>query len=241
MTDGLLKASVVGVLALAAAGCGSSSTSSNPATTAPTTHAASVPTRTAARHKAPAKQPRSEPKQRTTTTVATTTPTATAVPTAPPQAPAGTPAAPDGLRPTSGYSTYENCAGDCTGAVPSSLRRALHLPTASSGCPVSGGTGPVHTHAARGFSPFIGSAWLGARVSWTAARSYSGPILIRGRQLAGPNAVGFGEGHVPYDELQLRAGASRSWPSFTRVRSKGCYGYQVDGTSFSEVIVFSSS
>ena len=28
------------------------------------------------------------------------------------------------------------------------------------------------------------------------------------------------------------------WPSYTRVRSAGCYLYQVDGTSFSELIVF---
>jgi hypothetical protein len=28
------------------------------------------------------------------------------------------------------------------------------------------------------------------------------------------------------------------WPSFTRVRKPGCYAYEVDGTSFSEVIVF---
>ena len=51
--------------------------------------------------------------------------------------------------------------------------------------------------------------------------------------------VGFGEGHVPYDELQLNGSANaRSWPSFTRVRGAGCYAYQVDGKSFSEVIAF---
>ena len=27
-------------------------------------------------------------------------------------------------------------------------------------------------------------------------------------------------------------------PSYTRVRGPGCYAYQVDGTSFSRVIVF---
>jgi hypothetical protein len=90
-------------------------------------------------------------------------------------------------------------------------------------------------------TPFVGSAWKGARVTWQAP-GYSGPILIRGRQLGGSGAVGFGEGHVPYDELQLLGTAMSAppgqWPSFTRVQSPGCYAYQVDGTSFSEVIVF---
>lgn len=88
---------------------------------------------------------------------------------------------------------------------------------------------------------FIGSAWDGGRVTWTAS-GYSGPVLIRGRELGGPHAVGFGEGHVPYDELQLLGRAMGSppgqWQSFTRVRGPGCYAYQVDGTSFSKVIVF---
>jgi hypothetical protein len=84
-------------------------------------------------------------------------------------------------------------------------------------------------------------------VTWLASSSYVDPVLIRGRQLGGPGAVGFGEGHVPYDELQLLApaqgaaiprGSGREWPTFTRVKGPGCYAYQIDGTSFTEVIVF---
>jgi hypothetical protein len=95
--------------------------------------------------------------------------------------------------------------------------------------------------------PFIGSSWKGARVVWSAASSYRGPVLIRGRQLGGSGAVGFGEGHTPYDELQLLASGTgappapnggRTWLSFTRVPGPGCYAYQVDGVSFSSVIVF---
>ena len=90
-------------------------------------------------------------------------------------------------------------------------------------------------------TPFVGSAWQGARVTWVAS-GYRGPILIRGHELGGPHAVGFGEGHVPYDELQLDGGSYGAppgqWLSFTRVRGPGCYGYQIDGTSFSEVVVF---
>ncbi len=99
-------------------------------------------------------------------------------------------------------------------------------------------------------TPFIGSQWLGGRVQWMAAQSYGGPILIRGRRLGGAGAVGFGEGHVPYDELELLSsgtgappvtGGGRSWLTYTRVQSAGCYAYQVDGTSFSSVIVFAAT
>jgi hypothetical protein len=101
---------------------------------------------------------------------------------------------------------------------------------------------PVSSPTRLAAMSFLGSAWNGGEVTWGVSGSYSGPVLIRGRELGGSHAVGFGEGHTPYDELQLlgRAmGAPRGqWPSFTRVRSPGCYAYQVDGTSFSEVIVF---
>ncbi|MDQ6806340.1 MAG: hypothetical protein M3065_15565, partial [Actinomycetota bacterium] len=88
------------------------------------------------------------------------------------------------------------------------------------------------------------------RATWVAAPSYTGPVLIRGGRVGGAGVVGFGEGHVPVDELQLLSASSsssgepsgaREWPSFTRVRSAGCYAYQVDGTNFSEVIVFQAT
>ena len=94
---------------------------------------------------------------------------------------------------------------------------------------------------------FIGSAWKAGRVEWLASGSYQGPVLIRGARTDGTGAVGFGEGHVPDDELQLLqsgqqvprpAGGGRAWLSFTRVRVPGCYAYQIDGTNFSRVITF---
>ncbi|MGI8506753.1 MAG: hypothetical protein ACR2MK_08120 [Solirubrobacteraceae bacterium] len=169
---------------------------------------------------------------------------------APPPTPAGTPSAPPGLAPSIGYGTYELCAGTCSGSVPPSIRRPLHLPTGSGGaCPVSAGSGPVRASPSQRLATehFIGSAWLGARVTWTAAPGYKGPVLIRGRRLGGPGVVGFGEGHAPYDELQLLdAGqgapaapkGGRAWLTFMRVRAAGCYADQIDGTSFSSVAVF---
>ena len=211
MTDRLCQAAALAVLALAAGACGGAAAHSTSATAPASAHA-------------------------TTTT-------------APPPVPVSTPAAPDGLRQTTGYGTYELCAGDCSGAVPAPLRRPLRLPQLSSGggCPTTPGGGPVQALGGTrlAIQSFIGSAWSGARVTWTAARSYTGPVLIRGRRLGGSGAVGFGEGHVPYDELQLLAsgqgapsGNGRAWLTITRVKGDGCYAYQVDGTSFSDVIVF---
>jgi hypothetical protein len=184
---------------------------------------------------------------------ATTTTTRPRISTAPAPPPRGTPPAPDGLRQTNGYATYELCAGRCSGALPASLRRPLHLPHVPSGaaCPSSPTAGTVKPAGSANvaLSPFVGSPWRGARVTWSSAPGYGGPVLIRGRRLDRSGAIGFGEGHVPYDELQLLdsgQGASpppggRQWLTFTRARGPGCYAYQVDGTNFSEVIVFRAS
>ena len=173
----------------------------------------------------------------------------------------------DGLRPVAGYASYELCGSRCPGAVPPALHRPLHLPRLQTGanCPVSGsrsdpvgglltGPGPVSPVFADilplARTSFAGSRWTGAKVLWVAAATYAGPVLIRGRQLDGPRAVGFGRGAVPLREMQLlRPGARsadeptgyREWPSYPRVPGPGCYGYQVDGTSFSTTIVFRAS
>jgi hypothetical protein len=172
--------------------------------------------------------------------------------TAPAPLPAGTPAAPSGLARTGGYGTYELCRAHCSGAVPRSMRRALHLPAVHGAqCPAaSASTGEVSVTGSGSESAerFVGSKWLAVHVTWRAAPGYRGPILIRGRRLGGRSAVGFGEGRRPYDELQLMrsgrgapasaAGGGRAWLTLTRVRTPGCYAYQIDGTSFSNVIVF---
>jgi hypothetical protein len=170
--------------------------------------------------------------------------------TEPAPLPAGTPPAPAGLVRTGGYDTYELCRGDCTGHVPAALRRPLHLPHSTGAeCPVSAAGTPVSISGGSRLAAqrFVGSHWLAAHVTWRAALGYHGPILIRGRRLDGGGAVGFGEGHTPYDELQLMnsgrgeattSGGGRAWLSLTRVQHPGCYAYQVDGSSFSHVIVF---
>ncbi|MFZ1995524.1 MAG: hypothetical protein WAU75_15540, partial [Solirubrobacteraceae bacterium] len=141
--------------------------------------------------------------------------------------------------------------GTCTGSVPPALRRSLDLPADDGGpCPITinahGPVSPREVAAGVGFRRIATGRWLGAEVTWMASGSYTGPLLIRGEMLGG-GALGFGTGAVPYDELQLLAAGQgaprvasggRAWITYSRILSGGCYAYQVDGTSFSEVVVF---
>jgi len=90
--------------------------------------------------------------------------------------------------------------------------------------------------------------WMGQKTLWFVLPGYRGPVLVRGRQLDGPYRVRFDRGSLPPLELRIGAGESVYWtrqplgsrgrPSYTRLRAPGCYGYQIDGRSFSRVIVF---
>jgi hypothetical protein len=61
--------------------------------------------------------------------------------------------------------------------------------------------------------------------------------------------VGFdGQGGRPYSEMRFPGTADtpaepwRIFPSYTRVRKhKGCYGYQIDGLTFSYIVVFAAA
>ncbi|BEP16270.1 hypothetical protein acdb102_45810 [Acidothermaceae bacterium B102] len=92
----------------------------------------------------------------------------------------------------------------------------------------------------------------GTKVIWRLSDSYSGPVLIRGARLDGTGTVNFDRylGAVDNGSIQgtpfptlgyiTSAGTGpTSYPSGLAVSSPGCYGIQVDGTSFSEVITFS--
>jgi hypothetical protein len=233
---GELTAAAAAIIAAAAiAGCGGSSTSSSAAATGTSTSAASTTTASTTSSATTSKSSSAKPKMPAATSSASAS-----VATTPPPTPAGTPAAPSGLTQTTGYATYELCSVHCSGAVPGSLRRPLHISGAS--CSSRGASGPV-TPSVSGTLPvtaFIGSKWDAGRVTWTAPAGFTGPILIRGGEIGAPAAVGFGEGRVPYDELQLYAAPGRphQWQSFTRVRGPGCYAFQVDTAAGSNVIPF---
>jgi hypothetical protein len=87
--------------------------------------------------------------------------------------------------------------------------------------------------------------WGGQKVLWVARPEYQAPILIRGHHLREKWWLAFdGWRGRPYAEMRLlqatpNPGAEwRQFPSYTRVRARRCYAYQVDGLTFSIVVVF---
>jgi hypothetical protein len=87
---------------------------------------------------------------------------------------------------------------------------------------------------------------MGQEVLWFVHPRYRGPV-IRGRQLDGPYRVRFDRGSVHPRELRIgdesvqwggQPPGTRGRPSYTRLRATGCYGYQIDGTTFSRVVLF---
>jgi hypothetical protein len=144
------------------------------------------------------------------------------------------------------------------------LRRPLHLPSMTSGrCPVTSGklvtsgfsfaqgTGPVYP--VNGYprlifpllvkpgSVFYPSEWSGQKMLWIAQPKFKGRVLVRGHEIGGINQVGFGADRVPAGELHLDIKGGRSWWSaatYTRLRTPGCYAFQIDGPTFSRVVVF---
>lgn len=96
-----------------------------------------------------------------------------------------------------------------------------------------------------------GEIWGGQKVLWVVRKHYTGPVLVRGRRIDGPEDMRFSDSSNPWRELQLPEGEAvqqlvengpaelwREYPSYTRVRAAGCYAYQVDGLGFTSVFVF---
>jgi hypothetical protein len=92
-----------------------------------------------------------------------------------------------------------------------------------------------------------GTEWGGTKAIWGISTRYVGPVLVRGRQLDGPNEVRFQNGSPgftaeerlhPSAEVRLRGPNPHGNPATTRLRGPGCYAYQVDGRGFSYLIVF---
>jgi hypothetical protein len=155
--------------------------------------------------------------------------------------------------------------------VPSLRNRPLRLPVMKSGCPATTGArkltpgyapavgkGPIYVETG-GFefpaipfaypsprqSQFYGSKWGGQILKLIGSPTYRGVVLIRGRQLDGPNLLRFGTGPTPLVNLRLppgihdpRVGRWAGWGNYLRLRVPGCYGMQIDGTSSSETVVF---
>jgi hypothetical protein len=80
---------------------------------------------------------------------------------------------------------------------------------------------------------------------WAIDPRYVGPVLVRGRQLDGDDVLKFEKGEPGFSDYtrshpttELHESGGYVHPSVTRVRTLGCYAYQVDGIGFSYSIVF---
>jgi hypothetical protein len=132
--------------------------------------------------------------------------------------------------------------------------RPLKLPTLSANgpCPVSATrdfASPTG-HKLPGYGSGPGPLFLSGQTEYFSgvyalllvSADYSGPVVVRGRELNGPSGIPFQD--APKDGVVTIApgpnGQWRSWGS-QLVGQAGCYGLQVEGTSFTEVIIFSIS
>ncbi len=175
-----------------------------------------------------------------------------------------------GALPSCVSGTNGTCAS--TPALAALSRRPLRLPhaAASGACPVSPvnrlarfigsglGGGPAYpvlpagtlrfyAASTSGPSIFHSATWGGTKLGWVVKPSYRGPILIRGGQIGGPQAVRFGGASTPVGEMALTTPNAylpneppgwRAWATYARVQAGGCYAFQIDGTSFSDLVVF---
>ncbi len=90
--------------------------------------------------------------------------------------------------------------------------------------------------------------WGGNKVLWVGAPTYTGPVLVRGVRLDANSPVGFqlGSGNPALTEIQFPpeppanpSGTGwRNWPSATLLKTPGCYAWQIDGTTFSTLVVY---
>jgi len=85
--------------------------------------------------------------------------------------------------------------------------------------------------------------WLGFKTLWFSIPSYLGPWVVRAKRLDGSGPIAFGETPTlkplvvpPGATLNSQSGY-RTVPGGTWVKGPGCYGWQVDGLTFSDVIV----
>lgn len=136
--------------------------------------------------------------------------------------------------------------GDGPSCVPSAEQRVQRLAGGVLGAgPVyAQGLGTAGVLPLKEPQPNDGSSLVSVR--WTVNDGYLGPLLLRGRQVDGPNLLRFGPASASDQDARLEGADAlhtadwRVWRWMMRVPAPGCYALQVDGLTFTEVIVFSA-
>jgi hypothetical protein len=135
---------------------------------------------------------------------------------------------------------------------------------ATSGAPISTayfagvalGNGPVRPliasagnlrHGIADLDPTDVPGWREFKTLWFSVPAYQGPFVIRAERVDRPGSIVLGgSGGLPTTVVPLvvppgptinGGGGWRTAPSGTWAKSPGCYAWQVDGLTFSEVIV----
>jgi hypothetical protein len=147
------------------------------------------------------------------------------------------------------------------------LHRPLHFPTVqpSNVCPTKpaaatlagrplNGKRPVYLMSA-GDAPAAtisinpaytdSTGWVGQKTPWLIKRRYKGPLLIRAARIDSPGPVRLAKGAGQHlSELRFKPSDNNGFQgpygflaSASLFRAQGCYAFQIDGTSFSNVIV----
>ena len=92
-------------------------------------------------------------------------------------------------------------------------------------------------------SPSSSPPWLALKTLWFSVPAYQGPYIIRAKRLGHAGPVALGEGPtvaplvVPPGPTLNGTGGWREAPGGLWVKTSGCYAWQVDGLTFSEIII----
>jgi hypothetical protein len=176
----------------------------------------------------------------------------------PGERPARAPSAPSTTRQVVSVATLPAAA-----TTPSALRRPLRLPSLrrDGSCPASSAVGPsmTPTHPVAAVAvgdgpvyPVLFRAAADGRLDhsavafWDAPKPLGGPVIVRGHRLGAPeDRIRFQDDqqgprlvHLLDPATAHPAGPQGHWWRPTRLRAgAGCYGLQIDGPSFSQVLV----
>jgi len=108
---------------------------------------------------------------------------------------------------------------------------------------VIAGAGDLRHGVAVLINPTSAPPWLGLKTLWFSVPAYQGPFVIRAERLGRPGPVALGEGPavaplvVPPGPTVNGGQGWRAAPDGLRARTPGCYAWQVDGLTFSDVII----